>query len=120
MTKEIIVLKWESLALAITSVIYGAQIFIHPEIMDTYKVYSLIRDIFDAHLIGGIFVVLGSMKLIGIWTNYSLLKKLSLRGLTFLWLLFLIAFVITPPPNTVWVLAFNMIFLIVGVTIKEG
>lgn len=115
---RIIDIKWNGLCLSFMAILYGFTIFMRPEILETYKVYAMIREITDNHKIGIIFIILGIGKLIGIIKNNKKIKKFSVQGLLFLWLLFTISFFITPPPNTVWILGVTNIFLAIG-AVKE-
>lgn len=117
--KEIFIFKFDSVVLTIGSFCMGFSLFSFPSILTTYKVYEVIMNIFDNRVIGGAFMLLAISKLLGIVFNWKWVKKLSLKGLLFLWLLFLIAFLITPPPNTIWILALVCVILAVGGTIKE-
>ena len=116
----LITLKLDSLVVATTSILYGVQLMLYPHILQTYEIYAIIRDIFDNTAIGLAFVVLGLAKLLGIVFNNSLLKRVSIRGLLFLWLVFFIAFLISPPPNTVWIYSLTMVALATGSAFKEG
>lgn len=118
--RSVVILKLDSIAVALGSILYGVQILLHPSIMETYKIYVLIRELFNNQVLGAIFIFLGALKIIGIAINNKLMKQIAIRGLLFLWLLFFIAFIVTPPPNTVWVYAFIMVFLSVGASVKEG
>ena len=116
---RLILLKWDSFVLAIGSIVYGLQLYLQPTILQNYKVYELIRQIFDNRLIGFIFIFLGAVKLIGIWLNNEIVKKLAMRGLLFVWLLFMVSFIITPPPNTVWIMELMASSLGLGIIIRE-
>ena len=116
---QLVILRWDSFVLSIGSVLYGIQLYIYPNILQDYKVYQVIREMFDHKSIGLLFMVAGLMKLVGIITNNSRVKFLSVRALIFLWLLFMVAFVITPPPNTVWIMAFMSFMLGLGIIIRE-
>ena len=118
--RDIFILKMDSFILSFTSVLFGATIFLNPNILDIYKIYSLIRTIFDNKLIGLAFIILGIMKIVGIFIEAPKLKKIAIRGLLFLWLLFFIAFLISPPPNIIWVFALSEVILAIGASIKEG
>ena len=116
---RLILLKWDSFVLAIGSIVYGLQLYLQPNILQDYRVYQLIREMFDHRIIGAMFVLLGIFKFIGIILNDRAIKVIAIRGLLFVWLLFMIAFVITPPPNTVWIMAFIMFILGLGIVIRE-
>ena len=116
----IIALKMDSLVVGLTSVLFGMQLILYPHILQTYKIYTLIREMFDNTIIGACFIVFGLGKIIGVVINNKILRKISIRGLLFLWLVFFIAFLATPPPNTVWVYSLAMVILATGSAFKEG
>ena len=53
--KEHIVYYYYSYLLALTSIAYGWQLIVHPNILQTYRVYQKIRDVFDHRFIGVFF-----------------------------------------------------------------
>ena len=116
---QLIVLKWDSFVLAIGSILYGLQLYLHPSILENFKVYDIIDEMFDHKSIGLLFIVAGLMKLIGIVLNSHKLKFLSVRALIFLWLMFMVSFLITPPVNTIWIMAFMSTALGLGIIIRE-
>ena len=116
--KEIILLKRASVIVIVGSFLYGMQLFRHPEILDQYRVYAMIRELFSGRQIGFVFVILALVKAYGVFTDSRFAKTISRTALMFLWCLFLGAFLISPPPNTVWVLAFVMVSLIGMTTIN--
>ena len=118
--KLLIALKFDSLVIAVTSILFGAQLMLYPHILQTYKVYTLIRELFDNTTIGLAFIILGLLKIIGILFNNPTIRYVAIRGLLFLWLVFFIAFLISPPPNTVWVYSLAMVMLATGSAYKEG
>lgn len=119
MWKKVVSIRSDGIALSCFSIIYGATLYIYPQILEEYRVYSMIRDVVDSHKIGLVFILLGLAKLIGIATNARWLRMLALRFLTFLWTFFLMAFVITPPPNSVWIMAALFVYLIYQATREE-
>lgn len=118
--KQIITLKWDSLVLSITSILYGLTLYLNEDILVNYTVYSLIEKIFDNHAISLIFIILGILKLIGILLNNSKLKRISLIGLSAIWMVFCVSFVLSPPINTVWIFSLSMALLAFGIALKEG
>lgn len=116
---KIILLKWDSLVLAIVTILYGGQILVHTEILRSYEVYKLIDNLFDDRFISVLFVIVGFAKLIGIIGNFKYVKRWSLVSLTFLWTLFGVSFLLSEPPNTVWIFALSMAFLSLGIAIRE-
>ena len=116
---QVVILRWDSFVLAVGSVLYGLQLYVHPSILENFAVYQIIREMFDHKSIGLLFMVAGLIKLVGIITNNSRIKFLSVRVLIFLWLLFMVSFLITPPQNTVWIMAFMALSLGLGIIIRE-
>lgn len=110
--KDILILKRASVVVIVSSFLYGMQLIRHPDILNQYRVYAMIRELFDGREIGFVFVALSLIKTYGILTNSWRAKTLSRTSLMFLWSLFLGAFLISPPPNTVWIFAFTMVSLI--------
>lgn len=117
--KNIIILKWDSLVLSIVSVIYGLQLLLHPSILQEYRVYQLVDNLFDYRAISAVFMILGFLKTIGIVINSKKLKHTVLILLTFFWTLFGVSFVLSAPPNTIGILSLAMAFLAMGIAIKE-
>ncbi len=117
--RKIIVLKWDSLVLSVASVLYGKQLFLHPAILQEYRVYQLVDDLFDYRAISAVFVTLGCLKIIGIAINNKKLRHTVLVLLTFFWTLFGVSFVLSAPPNTIGILSLAMAFFAMGIAIKE-
>ncbi|MDT2697483.1 hypothetical protein P7E43_10450 [Enterococcus gallinarum] len=117
--KNIIILKWDSLVLSIASVFYGLQLLLHPEILQEYRVYQLVDELFDYRAISAVFMILGFLKILGIVINNKKLKHTVLVLLTFFWTLFGVSFVLSAPPNTIGILSLAMAFLAIGIAIKE-
>lgn len=120
MWKKVITIRSDGIVLSMMSIMYGTTIFMFPNILETYRVYEMIRDIVDNHKVGLVFVVLGALKLFGIIINSKTIRMIAIRCLTFLWVLFLIGFIITPPPNSVWLMALSQIYLIYKAMEQEG
>ena len=116
--KKIIILKWDSIILGITSIVYGLTLYINPDILKTYQLYQIIDKIFDNHSISIAFVVLGATKLIGVIKNSRPLKRISVIGLTAFWSIFSVSFMMTPPTNTVWIFSLAMALIAFGIALK--
>lgn len=116
---RVIVLKWDSLVLSLTTFFYGYQLFIHPEILKSYDVYKVLDNLFDQRFISIVFIILSVLKLVGIINNNKYVKKWSLVSLTFLWTLFGVSFLLSEPPNTIWIFALSMSLLSMGIAIRE-
>ncbi len=112
-------MKWDSIVLAIATFFYGLKLYMFPPILQSYRVYQLVDELFDYRIISGIFMVLGIAKLLGVITNRKHLKRWSLVLLTFFWMLFGVSFTLSDPPNTIGILSLAMAFLAMGIAIKE-
>lgn len=118
--KNLIILKWDSLVLSVVSILYGMMLLFYPQILQGYRVYDLIDEIFDNQFIGAVFIILGLLKLVGIWINNKKIKHGSLIMLATVWSVFSVSFLLTPPPNTVWTFSLGMAALAFGIALKEG
>lgn len=119
MKKNVVMLKAESLIVSFVSLLTGIQLILFPTILNSYRIYEVIREIFDNYLIGSILVILGLLKIYGVYMNNQWIKNIGRYGMLFTWLLFLIAFLFTPPPNTLWIQAITCVLLIVVSMYKE-
>lgn len=116
--KEHILYYYYSYLLSLGSFIYGLQLVVHPEILQTYHVYQRIRDIFDHRFIGLFFVVLGLVYAFGTIMRINRLKQFLLPLFTFIWSFFGLSFWLTEPPNTVWALSLIMALLSFGISLR--
>ena len=116
--KKIIILKWDSMILGITSIVYGLTLYVNPDILKTYQLYQIIDKIFDNHSVTVAFVVLGAIKLIGVVINSKPLKRISIIGLTAFWSIYSVSFMMTPPTNTVWIFSLAMALIAFGIALK--
>lgn len=116
---RIIVLKWDGLVLSLTTFFYGYQLYTHPEILKRYDVYKLLDNLFVQRFISIVFILLGILKLVGIIGNYKYVKRWSLVTLTFVWTLFGVSFLLSEPPNTIWIFALSTSLLSMGIAIRE-
>ena len=116
--KKIIILKWYSIVLGITSIVYGLTLYLNPGILKTYQLYQIIDEIFDNHSVALAFVVLGAIKLIGVVINSKPLKRISIIGLTAFWSIFSVSFMMTTPTNTVWIFSLTMALIAFGIALK--
>ena len=116
--KKIIILKWDSIVLGITSIVYGLTLYLNPGILKRYQLYQIIDKIFDIHSVAVAFVVLGAIKLIGVVINSKQLKRISIIWLTAFWSIFSVSFMMTPPTNTVWIFSLAMALIAFGIALK--
>ena len=99
--KEHMIHYYFSYLLSLTSMAYGWKLVIHPEILQTYRVYQKIRDVFDHRFIGLFFIALGLTYGLATMTNRKKIKQLLLPVFSFIWTFFSFSFILSEPPNTV-------------------
>ena len=116
--KEHIVHYYFSYLLALTSVAYGWKLVIHPEILQTYRVYQKIRDVFDHRLIGLIFIALGLLYALSTALDWRKVRRLTLPVFSFIWSFFGMSFVLSEPPNTVGILTLSVALLGFGISLR--
>ena len=116
--KEHIIYYYYSYLLALTSIVYGWQLIDHPEILQTYKVYQNIRDVFDHRFIGVFFLGLGVLYTIATILDFKRIKRLLLPAFSFIWTFFGFSFILTEPPNTAWVLTLCVALVGFGVSLR--
>ena len=116
--KEHIVNYYFSHLLALTSMAYGWKLIIHPEILQTYKVYQRIRDVFDHRFIGVFFLLLGALYAIATVLDWKKVKQLTLPIFSFIWTFFSFSFILSEPPNTVGMLTLCVALMGFGVSLR--
>ena len=116
--KEHVVYYYFSYLLSLTSMAYGWKLVIHPEILQTYKVYQKIRDVFDHRFIGVFFIALGLVYGLATMTNRKKIKQLLLPVFSFIWTFFSFSFILSEPPNTVGILTLCVALMGFGVSLR--
>ena len=116
--KENIIHYYFSYLLSLTSVAYGWKLVIHPEILQTYKVYQKIRDVFDHRFIGVFLLLLGASYAIATVFDFKRIKRLLLPVFSFIWTFFSFSFILSEPPNTVGILTLSIALLGFGVSLR--
>ena len=116
--KEHIIHYYFSYLLSLTSVAYGWKLVIHPEILQTYKVYQKIRDVFDHRFIGVFFILLGASYAIATVFDFKRIKRLLLPVFSFIWTFFSFSFILSEPPNTVGILTLCVALMGFGVSLR--
>ena len=116
--KEHIIYYYYSYLLALLSILYGWQLTVHPDILQTYRVYQRIRDVFDHRFIGVFFVFLGVLYATSTVMDWRKVKQLLLPVFTFIWTFFGLSFVLSEPPNTVGILTLGIAVLSYGISIR--
>ena len=116
--KEHIIYYYYSYLLALTSMVYGWKLVIHPEILQTYRVYQKIRDVFDHRFIGVFLLVLGVSYAIATMFDFKRIKRLLLPVFSFIWTFFSFSFILSDPPNTVGILTLCVALIGFGVSLR--
>lgn len=116
--KEHIIYYYYSYLLALTSIAYGWKLIVHPEILQTYKVYQNIRDVFDHRFIGVFFLILGALYATATVLYLKRIKRLLLPVFSFIWTFFSFSFILSEPPNTVGILTLCVAFIGFGVSLR--
>ena len=116
--KYFVVRHLTSLVLAIGSLVYGIQLVRHPEILSNFSVYQHIIELFNYRLVGVVFILLSLLKLIGLFTNRQWLRRYSLVAFTYVWSFFSLSFLLSEPPNTVWIFTLIMAAISVSISIR--
>ena len=116
--KEHLVNYYFSYLLALTSMAYGWKLVIHPEILQTYRVYQKIRDVFDHRFIGVFLLLLGVSYAIATVFDFKRIKRILLPVFSFIWTFFSFSFIISEPPNTVGLLTLSIALLGFGISLR--
>lgn len=116
--KEHIVYYYYSHLLALTSIAYGWKLIVHPEILQTYKVYQKIRDVFDHRFIGVFLLLLGLTYAIATIFKFKKIKQILLPIFSFIWTFFSFGFILSEPPNTVGILTLSVALIGFGVSLR--
>lgn len=111
----------DGIALSIFSIFYGTQLIRFPEITENYQIYKLIKDLLlYGQTIGFLILLLAVIKLAGLLTNNTFLRRMGLIGLMVVYAMLAISFLISTPPNTVSILTGYMVYTILSISLKEG
>ena len=116
--KEHVVHYYFSYLLSLTSVAYGWQLIVHPEILQTYKVYQKVRDVFDHRFIGVFLLLLGASYAIATVFDFKKIKRILLPVFSFIWTFFSFSFILSEPPNTVGMLTLCVALIGFGVSLR--
>ena len=116
--KEHIVYYYYSHLLALTSIAYGWKLIVHPEILQTYRVYQKIRDVFDYRFIGVFLLLLGLAYAIATIFKFKKIKQILLPIFSFIWTFFSFSFILSEPPNTVGILTLSVALIGFGVSLR--
>ena len=116
--KDHVVYYYFSYLLSLTSMAYGWKLIVHPEILQTYRVYQKIRDVFDHRFIGVFFLLLGALYAVATILDFKKIKRLLLPVFSFIWTFFSFSFILSEPPNTVGILTLCVALIGFGVSLR--
>ena len=116
--KEHVVYYYFSYLLSLTAMAYGWKLIVHPEILQTYRVYQKIRDVFDHRFIGVFFLLLGALYAIATMLDWKKVKQLTLPVFSFIWTFFSFSFILSEPPNTVGILTLCVALIGFGISLR--
>lgn len=119
MSKGIVLFKWDAIVVSITSIIYGFQLILSPQLLNAYRAYEVISYLLDSRTFGVIFISLGVLKIVAIFKNSIRIKSTSISLLGALWAFFFTGFVLSPVANSLWALPLAMFLLCFGIALKE-
>ena len=97
---------------------YGWKLVIHPEILQTYRVYQKIRDVFDHRFIGVFLLILGVSYMVATVFDFKKFKQILLPVFSFIWTFFSFSFILSDPPNTVGILTLCVALIGFGVSLR--
>lgn len=116
--KEHMIHYYFSYLLSLTSMAYGWKLVVHPEILQTYKVYQKIRDVFDHRFIGVFFLLLGVSYIFATVFDFKRIKQILLPVFSFIWTFFSFSFILSEPPNTVGILTLCVALMGFGISLR--
>ena len=91
--------------------LYGLQLSLFPSILSNYQAYNLIDEFVTHWQIGAVFIMLSFMILASFKIDHRLLLVFSSIVSFAIWMTFSFAFLISPPPNTIWIFSALMAFM---------
>lgn len=94
MWKNVILLRFDGLVIALSSIWYGFTLITNPEMLEQYKTYEVINRVLQDPFLAYAFLIFGVLKILGIILNNRLLKIASIFALFFLWTMFTTSFFI--------------------------
>lgn len=116
--KEQLVHHYFSYLLSLTSIAYGWKLVVHPEILQTYRVYQNISEVFDHRFIGVFFLLLGLSYAIATMLDFKRIKQILLPIFSFIWTFFSFSFILSEPPNTVGILTLCVALMGFGISLR--
>lgn len=97
--------------IAIASFIYGVWISIYPDVLTSFKVYSLVSPLINYWQVGVLFLFLPLLMFVAYKAKQRDVLFIASNILFVLWSVFAVSFLLSPPPNTVWIFASLLSYL---------
>lgn len=91
--------------LVASTALYGIWMASFPVIIERYSAYTLIDDFIAHWHVGSAFIILSVVMLIAFEFNLRSTLLTCAIILLMLWSMFTVSFLMSPPPNTVWIFA---------------
>lgn len=117
--KYVLIKKFYAVIISCFAILYGFWILTHPGVIESYKTYEILHNMFKSQVFGFLFISLGFGKFFGVIYNFKILKIISISGLVSLFTLFGIAFTLSASVNSITYWSFAMAFLSFNVIIEE-
>lgn len=97
--------------LVVSTFLYGVWMFSFSSIMGTFKVYDFITPFVNNYQVGSIFMLLSIIMMLSFkFRKRSLFLFMCLISLA-IWSMFTVSFLMSPPPNTIWILSALLSYL---------
>lgn len=97
--------------ITIVSFIYGVWISIFPDVLTSFKVYSLVSPLINYWQVGVLFLFLPLLMFVAYKARQRDVLFVASNILFVLWSVFAVSFLLSPPPNTVWIFASLLSYL---------
>lgn len=97
--------------ITIASFIYGVWISIFPDVLTSFKVYSLVSPLINYWQVGVLFLFLPILMFVAYKAKQRDVLFVASNILFVLWSVFAVSFLLSPPPNTVWIFASLLSYL---------
>lgn len=97
--------------ITITSFIYGVWISIFPDVLTSFKVYSLVSPLINYWQVGVLFLFLPLLMFVAYKARQRDVLFVASNILFVLWSVFAVSFLLSPPPNTVWIFSSLLSYL---------
>lgn len=118
--RNILLLRMDNIIISLGTMVYGLQHFIHPEMLSQYRIYKDIDDIIDGKIISVASIIIGLVGLIATLGNMSKLRRITNSINAGMWTFLATSFLLSEPPNSIWVITFMITGILLSISLKEG